>query len=228
MRRSQTGRSRPSGAPRSRRTSRRRPSSPSGSPSRSARSRSHGAPRPRSRRRRDCARASRRSDAAPRARRPAPARRSRRARPPPSSPSRSAFVVLGSGTSAQQLPRGALGPTALAPGASGNATLTKTSSGWRIELDATGLPRLDNGRFYEAWLKRRRRARPDRDVQRRPERDALGRRLAEGLPDADRHARAGRRRSGLVGREGARRPVDTRQRWSRRASTRRTTCCRAR
>ena len=43
--------------------------------------------------------------------------------------------------------------TGLAPGASGNATLTKTSSGWRIELDATGLPRLDNGRFYEAWLK---------------------------------------------------------------------------
>jgi len=31
--------------------------------------------------------------------------------------------------------------------------LTKTTSGWRIELDATGLPRLDNGRFYEAWLK---------------------------------------------------------------------------
>ena len=41
----------------------------------------------------------------------------------------------------------------LAPSAAGDATLTKTSSGWRIELDATGLPRLDNGRFYEAWLK---------------------------------------------------------------------------
>ena len=41
----------------------------------------------------------------------------------------------------------------LAPGADGGATLTKTSSGWRIELDATGLPRLDAGRFYEAWLK---------------------------------------------------------------------------
>ena len=26
-------------------------------------------------------------------------------------------------------------------------------SGWRIELDATGLPRLDNGRFYQAWLR---------------------------------------------------------------------------
>jgi anti-sigma-K factor RskA len=47
----------------------------------------------------------------------------------------------------------ALAPTDLAPGADGGATLTKTSSGWRIDLDATGLPRLDSGRFYEAWLK---------------------------------------------------------------------------
>ena len=43
--------------------------------------------------------------------------------------------------------------TALAPGASGSATLTKTGSGWRIELAATGLTRLGNGRYYEAWLK---------------------------------------------------------------------------
>jgi hypothetical protein len=47
----------------------------------------------------------------------------------------------------------ALGPTGLAPGARGDATLTKTTSGWRIELDATGLPRLDDGRFYQAWLR---------------------------------------------------------------------------
>ena len=31
----------------------------------------------------------------------------------------------------------------------------KTSSGWRITLDATGLPRLDGGRFYEGWLRNR-------------------------------------------------------------------------
>ncbi len=43
--------------------------------------------------------------------------------------------------------------TGLAPSAHGSATLTKTSSGWRIELSATGLPRLANGRYYEAWLK---------------------------------------------------------------------------
>jgi hypothetical protein len=49
--------------------------------------------------------------------------------------------------------RAALGPTTLLPDADGEATLTKTSSGWRIELDATGLPRLENGRFYQAWLR---------------------------------------------------------------------------
>jgi Anti-sigma-K factor rskA, C-terminal len=47
----------------------------------------------------------------------------------------------------------ALGATDLAPGASGEATLTKTSSGWRVELHANGLPRLAGGRFYEAWLR---------------------------------------------------------------------------
>jgi hypothetical protein len=61
-------------------------------------------------------------------------------------------AVLTSGTSNQRF-RAALGPTDLVPGANGEAQLTKTSSGWRIELDATGLPRLDNGRFYEAWLR---------------------------------------------------------------------------
>ena len=39
------------------------------------------------------------------------------------------------------------------PSAGGEATLTQTSSGWRIELDATGLPRLEDGRFYAAWLR---------------------------------------------------------------------------
>jgi len=49
--------------------------------------------------------------------------------------------------------RAALAPTALLPDARGDATLTKTSSGWRIELDATGLPRLEKGRYYQAWLR---------------------------------------------------------------------------
>jgi Anti-sigma-K factor rskA len=56
------------------------------------------------------------------------------------SPSAEQFAMVVSGTN-------------LAPGAHGSATLTKTGSGWRIELSATGLPRLAHGRYYEAWLK---------------------------------------------------------------------------
>jgi hypothetical protein len=47
----------------------------------------------------------------------------------------------------------AVSGTTLAPGAEGSATLTKTASGWRIELSASGLPRLAGGRYYQAWLK---------------------------------------------------------------------------
>ena len=43
--------------------------------------------------------------------------------------------------------------TSLAPGAHGSATLTKMSSGWEIQLSATGLPHLSGGRYYQAWLK---------------------------------------------------------------------------
>ena len=42
--------------------------------------------------------------------------------------------------------------TGVAPGARGTAKLTETSSGWQIRLDTRGLARLDNGRYYEAWL----------------------------------------------------------------------------
>ena len=62
------------------------------------------------------------------------------------------IALRGGRTSAQQF-HAALGATPLSPGAAGNATLTKTTSGWRIQLDATGLPRRDKGLFYEAWLK---------------------------------------------------------------------------
>jgi len=63
-----------------------------------------------------------------------------------------ALGAFGSSSSTGQF-RAALGSTPSAPGASGEATLVKTASGWRIELDARGLPRLDGGRFYEAWLR---------------------------------------------------------------------------
>jgi Anti-sigma-K factor rskA, C-terminal len=62
------------------------------------------------------------------------------------------LAVFGSSSRSERF-HVALEATALAPAAKGEATLTKTSSGWRIELDTAGLPRLAGGRFYEAWLR---------------------------------------------------------------------------
>jgi hypothetical protein len=61
-------------------------------------------------------------------------------------------VVVGSGSHGARF-QAALGPTPLLPAAHGEATLTRTPSGWRIHLHATGLPRLAGDRFYEAWLR---------------------------------------------------------------------------
>ena len=63
-----------------------------------------------------------------------------------------AVVFAGSGSHGSRF-QAALGPTALVPTARGEATLTRTTSGWRIQLDATGLPRLSGDRYYEAWLR---------------------------------------------------------------------------
>jgi len=62
------------------------------------------------------------------------------------------LIVSSSSTSAEQFRAALRGPSSVS-GARSEATLTKTSSGWRVELDASGLPRLDGGRFYEAWLR---------------------------------------------------------------------------
>jgi Anti-sigma-K factor rskA, C-terminal len=62
-------------------------------------------------------------------------------------------VATNGGSKAPQRLAMVIAGTGLAPDAKGSATLTKTGSGWRIELAATGLPRLANGRYYEAWLK---------------------------------------------------------------------------
>ena len=64
----------------------------------------------------------------------------------------SAVVVLRNAT-AQPRFDVALAATELVPGATGNAVMRKTDSGWEITLDATGLPRLDGGQFYQAWLR---------------------------------------------------------------------------
>jgi Anti-sigma-K factor rskA len=61
-------------------------------------------------------------------------------------------LVFGGGNSPVQF-SAALEGTALSPDARGQATLTKMTGGWRVSLHATGLPRLANGRYYEAWLR---------------------------------------------------------------------------
>jgi hypothetical protein len=43
--------------------------------------------------------------------------------------------------------------TDLQPGASGRVRLRETGSGVQVRLDAAGLPRRDNGQFYQAWVK---------------------------------------------------------------------------
>jgi hypothetical protein len=63
-----------------------------------------------------------------------------------------ALIVRDSDTSNPTY-QAALEATSLAPGAEGTVGLTRTPSGWRVELHATGLPRLDGGRFYQAWLR---------------------------------------------------------------------------
>jgi len=64
------------------------------------------------------------------------------------------LVFVSSGTNGERL-HAELAASALAPTASGSATLTRTSSGWRVALQAHRLPRLAEGRFYEAWLRSR-------------------------------------------------------------------------
>ena len=64
-----------------------------------------------------------------------------------------AFLAVGHGGPAAQRFRMEVAGTSLAPGVHGRATLTKSGSGWRIDLRAPGLPGLANGRYYQAWLK---------------------------------------------------------------------------
>jgi hypothetical protein len=62
-------------------------------------------------------------------------------------------IALGSGGAQPLQFAMVVSGTSLAPGAHGSGTLTKTESGWKIQLSATGLPHLANGRYYQAWLK---------------------------------------------------------------------------
>ena len=46
-----------------------------------------------------------------------------------------------------------LAATALAPGAHASADISRTDAGFRVTLDARGLPPLRTGEYYQAWLK---------------------------------------------------------------------------
>jgi hypothetical protein len=46
-----------------------------------------------------------------------------------------------------------LAATALAPGAHASAEISRTDAGFRVTLDARGLPHLSAGEYYQAWLK---------------------------------------------------------------------------
>jgi hypothetical protein len=61
-------------------------------------------------------------------------------------------LAQGPGTGRSDL-AATLRATELVPGAAGRADFTRTDSGWRIDLDATGLTRLEDGVFYQAWLR---------------------------------------------------------------------------
>jgi len=66
---------------------------------------------------------------------------------PSSAPPTSARVTIGPGVDVP------LEPTDLLPGASGRVRLDETESGVWIRLDAAGLPRRDDGAFYQAWVR---------------------------------------------------------------------------
>jgi Anti-sigma-K factor rskA len=67
-----------------------------------------------------------------------------------------AVIVIANGSSAPAAQRFAMVVTGtpIDPGVRGSATLTKTDSGWKIQLSAKGLPHLSGVHFfYQAWLK---------------------------------------------------------------------------
>jgi hypothetical protein len=61
------------------------------------------------------------------------------------------LALSGGGTSNDYAAR--LGATGVAPGARASADIVRTRAGFRITLDAHGLPPLRDGEFYQAWLK---------------------------------------------------------------------------
>ena len=116
-------------------------------------------------------------------------------------------IALGSGNGAQPL-RFAMvvSGTQLAPQAHGNATLTKTESGWRIELSATGTAAPGKWPLLPGVAEEPGRdPRPGRHVQRRQAGHALVGRSGHPVPRLQRHRAVGQRQPRLLGAPGARR-----------------------
>ena len=63
------------------------------------------------------------------------------------------FVLSHRGDKEATFATGELTGTELATSATGRTAIYKDTSGFRIELRARHLPLLDDGRFYQAWLK---------------------------------------------------------------------------
>jgi len=63
------------------------------------------------------------------------------------------FLLSHRGDKEASFAAGELAGTELATSATGRTVVYKDTSGFRIELRAHHLPRLDDGRFYQAWLK---------------------------------------------------------------------------
>jgi hypothetical protein len=91
---------------------------------------------------------------------PAPARRRHRVRLSVLAAAAAAIAILvvggvllatgGGGGADYQGRLAAAGP---APGASATVGIDHTSAGFRVDLDAHGLPLLQHGEYYQAWLK---------------------------------------------------------------------------
>ena len=63
------------------------------------------------------------------------------------------FLLSHRGDNEASFATGELAGTELATSATGRTVVYKDTSGFRIELRAHHLPRLDDGSFYQAWLK---------------------------------------------------------------------------
>jgi Anti-sigma-K factor rskA len=63
----------------------------------------------------------------------------------------SVLVTRGGGASPDY--QGQLSATGLRPGAHASVDITQNAAGFRVTLDARGLPPLQEGEYYQAWLK---------------------------------------------------------------------------